>query len=73
MKSDDKVPRCVWGERLVGKHSHRVYRLESFVEPNQVKVVEEIMGRETILPIEKLFENFEHYKPWCEIWGRRLS
>lgn len=76
INDDDKIPRCVWGEKIVGKHSHRVYKIEKFrytSESNLVWIREEISGHLSVITLDQLFENFGHYIPWYVIGGRRWA
>lgn len=65
---DDKIPRCTWGEKLVGKYSHRVYKIVEFsYRTGDVKLREEVSGNIKIVTLEQVFDNFEHYVPWYEM------
>lgn len=71
ISDNDKIPRCVWGEKIVGKHSHRMYKIEKFrytSGSNLVWIREEISGHLSVISLDQLFENFEHYTPFYEQW-----
>lgn len=65
---DDKIPRCVWGEKIIGKYSHRIYKIDSFdYRRDQVWLRECLTGALKIVSLDQLFDNFEHYIPWYKI------
>lgn len=64
---DDKIPHCVWGERVIGKYSHRVYKIRDFsYRYDNVWLVEQVTGNLKVVTLDQLFDNFEHYVPWYE-------
>lgn len=70
INDDDKIPRCVWGEKIVGKYSRRVYKIKEFDSRNDnVWITGEISGHLSVITLDQLFENFEHYIPWYELVG----